>query len=516
MFRDTTRAVVLGQTLHLHNQFIPISRLPLELLSTIFQDIATNLSFADNGNRKYHPFLSWIPETTHVCHLWREAAIQTASLWSRVNVTVSPSWALEFINRSKDASIHLTTTYREDGGRQSAINECTRHLLQRAAKRIETIAIDEIHFSCIPSLLSLISSEEGNEVASPLLRHLRIGVVLERQHRDFLFTDNNLRAPALQKLALSRCSVDWNAIGLLRNLSHLYVMGVDFSLFANIDIILNALSLMPTLAHLSLEARIGQPVFVPATRLASLPLLRVVTLRIPSQAWLFSFLRNISHDQVKDVEIRLSEETNQQALDILFNCFMQHVHASRILYAEVDLAALGHFYFHGDSNVVPWQWNHDPAITFHTQHSFPPVFWTQYLLEGLSQLLNLQELRIEMYEIVSPKTFANTFGSLPHLHTVQTSNSELDIIPALVEGIETSSTNSIPFRALQSFIVLDRYTPYSKEDGCAILGCLKKRQEFKLPLKKLVIHCTAVFGLELDLAALREVVESVIVHLPIQ
>ena len=442
MFHDTT-LVVLGQTSpfkHLHNQTIPISRLPLELLCTIFQDNATNRSCFLNGNRKYHSSLSWIPETTHVCHLWREAALQTASLWSRVDVTASTSWALEFINRSKNASIHLTITYHNDGDRQSVRNECTRHLFQRAAKRIETITIYEIHFSCIPSLLSLISSEEGEEVACPLLRDLQI-VVDFRQHNNFLFTDDNLKAPALQILSLSGCSVDWNAVGLLRNISHLYIMA-DFSLFANIDVVLDALSLMHTLARLALEARIcSYPVFVPATRLASLPLLRDITLSSPSQGWLFSFLRNISYDRARDVVIHLSKRTSLQELDLLFDCFMQHVQASRILYAEIDLSITNCLRFYGDPDVAPLEWDCDPASVFHIPHSTelyaPPITYsslTQHLLETLFQsvqLLNLQELRIRTVENVSPKTFANIFGSLPHLHTVQTFGSKLDFIAAL-------------------------------------------------------------------------------------
>ncbi|KAI0320219.1 hypothetical protein OF83DRAFT_1045377, partial [Amylostereum chailletii] len=74
------------------NALAPVSRLPVELLAMIFESITDRFW-------EIHP----IP-LTHVCHHWRQVAINQKTLWTTIP-TFSPSWAKTFIERSSPRPI---------------------------------------------------------------------------------------------------------------------------------------------------------------------------------------------------------------------------------------------------------------------------------------------------------------------------------------------------------------------------------------------------------------------------
>jgi len=56
----------------------------------------------------------WVPEVTHVCHSWREAALFASFLWTYIDVEASPLWA-EFARRSRQCPINvILESYPED------------------------------------------------------------------------------------------------------------------------------------------------------------------------------------------------------------------------------------------------------------------------------------------------------------------------------------------------------------------------------------------------------------------
>jgi hypothetical protein len=63
-----------------YNQLVPISRLPPETLATIF----VFLSASAWNERAVH--LKWIC-VAHVCHRWREIALNYPRFWSHINFT---------------------------------------------------------------------------------------------------------------------------------------------------------------------------------------------------------------------------------------------------------------------------------------------------------------------------------------------------------------------------------------------------------------------------------------------
>ncbi|KAM5544208.1 hypothetical protein V8D89_001868 [Ganoderma adspersum] len=91
------------------NAMAPISKLPPELLSAIFTEVAIHHS----TSRPPHSCCGtatlpyrWIT-LTHVCHSWRIIALETPRLWSRIYLT-RPDVTREVLARSKKAPLWVT------------------------------------------------------------------------------------------------------------------------------------------------------------------------------------------------------------------------------------------------------------------------------------------------------------------------------------------------------------------------------------------------------------------------
>ncbi|KAI0718114.1 hypothetical protein C8Q72DRAFT_153835 [Fomitopsis betulina] len=87
------------------NALAPVSKLPPELLSNIFLDVAVRGS-ADPPRGQSRMVGRWI-HVTHVCRSWRETALQCAPLWSHLHSSDSPKCIEEFLARSRDAPLSI-------------------------------------------------------------------------------------------------------------------------------------------------------------------------------------------------------------------------------------------------------------------------------------------------------------------------------------------------------------------------------------------------------------------------
>ncbi|CAL1713947.1 unnamed protein product [Somion occarium] len=121
---------IIDMKVHL-NQLTPISRLPPELLSEIFWFHMVSICHSPNHYLTCQD--AWI-KVTHVCHYWREVALHSPRLWTRISVSgLDSGRAGELISRSKNASLTVRAVAYNPGN-VSALKHVFSHL-----ERIESL-----------------------------------------------------------------------------------------------------------------------------------------------------------------------------------------------------------------------------------------------------------------------------------------------------------------------------------------------------------------------------------------
>ena len=524
---DEQRAGILREIISLkrrYNQLSAIFRLPIDLLRHVF-----------GLRREVHYYvkhwsIGWIPEVTHVCHAWREVALQSPLLWNDVFVETQSTalWATELTRRSKNVPMALTMNVSD---RNHFVRKCGERLLQENIKRLQKI---RLNFMIPPPSLILPCNpvETGQHVSAIALEELHVIVNVFRlplKSPTALLTDEMLRAPAMKKISLHNCSIDWNAFGLLRNLRHLHVEKINFAADADVNAVRNALSQMPKLETLKLRERqiaAGDAIAPLApTQSADLPLLRSITIHTESSTWLSSFLPSITYGPQRDMKIRGTYQfKGTDTSSEQFDCTMQHGDGFSIRCAHLRIRSMMGVMF--DFNFQGWRTSSFirlPSVDFRIegQYGLPDkdiICFIQRLRGGLFRLQNLEVLNLTTNICIPANIWVGLFGCLPQLHTIEILDkiTELELFSALVynaagtshkSGLVSSTLHpTLPFRTLQSISILGGRNMYSDEDNRFILQCLRKRFHLHAPLKKLEIY----HDHGLDLFALREVVESVV------
>ena len=114
------------------NGHLPISRLPVEILTKIF------LLHQENMTRRYTvQRLNWIG-ITHVSQRWREIALDFSGLWNRIPF-YHPKWAREMIARSQHACPIVQATYNPS--RYPSEARLLKTFLQQHLSRIQVLEI---------------------------------------------------------------------------------------------------------------------------------------------------------------------------------------------------------------------------------------------------------------------------------------------------------------------------------------------------------------------------------------
>ena len=189
------------------NALAPISSLPPEIIAAIFSFLPHMLS-AISPSKKPDP-LAWL-RVSHVCHQWREIALNQPLLWNHVDFTnISLAGAVKILTWAKMAPLYLEARClgdHWDNAQFSAFQEelqfrvfRIRHLLisanpQRLRKTLEGLV------SPAPTLKCLSLSSEG--------KWPRVAIT------ETLFGGTT---PRLSSLELSKCDISWKS-SLLKGL----------------------------------------------------------------------------------------------------------------------------------------------------------------------------------------------------------------------------------------------------------------------------------------------------------
>ena len=249
---------------HRRNALAPISSLPTEVIAVILS-ISRVFGAPLVGGKLDH--LAWL-RVTHVCHQWREIALNNPLFWSHIDFSdISLAGATEMLVRAKKAPLYLTakltghyhdvhfSAFKKELQSRVA-NICCLEIsadavfLRRTIKRLSSPA---------PRLESLSLFTQASYLLAPSRATIP----------DTLFGGTT---PRLSFLLLYKCNISWKS-PLLKGLRSLEIHKPSRHVRPSLAVWLDALDQMPQLKNLALylASPIAPPFPLDAKRTITLP-----------------------------------------------------------------------------------------------------------------------------------------------------------------------------------------------------------------------------------------------------
>jgi hypothetical protein len=294
------------------NAHSPISSLPPEVFAAIFS-FACLPGIPSLGGKPDHAQI----HVSHVCHQWREIALNQPLLWSHVDfTTLSLAGATEMLVRAKLVPLYLEATRaswrcwetRWDGDRFGTFQT----ELHARVPHIRHLSINAKPRHLRSTLEGLVSPAPTLEYLSLFSRGVSNGWNVRRW--DEVFISDALfegATPKLSCLKLHNCDISWES-PLLKGLKYLQILTLSEHARPNLVVWLDALNEMPQLKMLTLHSAspiapsfpfdVESTVTLPAlTHLdISAPVadctLALAHLDLPALTWLCLILTNYRND----------------------------------------------------------------------------------------------------------------------------------------------------------------------------------------------------------------------------
>ncbi|KAN0134354.1 hypothetical protein V8E53_007852 [Lactarius tabidus] len=251
----------IGVLKHRRNAHTPISSLPPEVFAAIFSFVC--LPGVPSLGKKPDYNLARI-RLSHVCHQWREIALNQPLLWNHVDfTTLSLAGATEMLVRAKSAPLYLEARRaswrrwetRWDGDRFGAF----RAELRARIPQICHLTINAKPYYLRKTLAILLVSP------APTLKYLSLfsrGVSNGRDERTWDDSESEVdipdtlfdgAAPGLSCLKLRNCDISWKSPHL-KGLEYLRILMPSKHARPNLVVWLDALNEMPQLKTLTLHS----------------------------------------------------------------------------------------------------------------------------------------------------------------------------------------------------------------------------------------------------------------------
>lgn len=178
------------------NNKIPAVTLIPELLVEVFKYCQQGLP-GWRATFLYRGMYKWL-RVTHVCHRWREVALQYANLWNDVYATdINLELVKLFLRRSKGAALHLYYL----GERQPYGDEPVLRELFKELHRIQTL---DIRRFSQPALRSIVEETLASSTSAPMLRSMVVADAHTSMPSNISLCDcfNALDSPRLSSLEI--------------------------------------------------------------------------------------------------------------------------------------------------------------------------------------------------------------------------------------------------------------------------------------------------------------------------
>ncbi|KAH9070733.1 hypothetical protein EDB83DRAFT_361610 [Lactarius deliciosus] len=229
---------------HRRNTLAPVSSLSPEIIADIFSFLHLPGRSPLGGEPDNHLVSLRV---AHVCHRWREIALDLPFLWSHVNfATVSLAGATEMLARAGMAPLYL----------EARIPVCYWGNAQFIAfqKALQTHVSHIRHLSINAGPFHLSETLEGLVPPAPILEYLLLSNENNQARTpsipDTLF-DNV--TPRLSCLKLRNCNISWRS-PLLKGLENLEIIMLSVNAKPSLAVWLDALDEMPQLKTLVLHS----------------------------------------------------------------------------------------------------------------------------------------------------------------------------------------------------------------------------------------------------------------------
>ncbi|KAH9987712.1 hypothetical protein BJV77DRAFT_772829 [Russula vinacea] len=240
------------------NALSPISRLPPEILATIFSLLPPSAWVTKAGN------LARIC-VAHVCRRWRETTLNHPRLWSDINFSkLTPDGMAEILARTQRIPLHLEVDANRwrTGQFDTFVEQLEAHI-----SHIRYLSISgHLHtslnqvISSVPTLESLSLSHEHHRYRLPHVNPVNLSSCI---------------APRLTSLELVNCDISWES-PLLKGLRTLKICGPSADTRPGLQDWMDALTEMPQLETLILHSATppalhAAPLLSQPSRTATLP-----------------------------------------------------------------------------------------------------------------------------------------------------------------------------------------------------------------------------------------------------
>ncbi|KAH8987715.1 hypothetical protein EDB86DRAFT_3104909 [Lactarius hatsudake] len=245
------------------NALAPISTLPTEVITVIFFFLRVPVRPLLIALLEVTDLLAWL-RVAHVCHHWREIALNQPLFWSHVNFTTFTSaGAAEILARANKVPLYLEARVpigHWDEARFTAFQK----KLQACVSHICHLAISAEYFHLRKTLDGLVSSAPTLEYLALSCKEYRHGAISSRVSvPDILFDGTT---PRLSCLELRNCAISWKS-PLLKGLRNLEIHKPSADARPSLSVWLDALDEMPQLKTLTLHT--ASPIAPPGSSFPS-------------------------------------------------------------------------------------------------------------------------------------------------------------------------------------------------------------------------------------------------------